>query len=78
MSGLVENGLCPWGSPAILFEDNGCHTFFQSLEVVPISLAMRPPFGLLFSEKFIGNGEVRGHRVDLDCRPARVPTPLAL
>ena len=35
----VENGLCHGTSPAILLEDNGCHTLFQALQVVPIFLS---------------------------------------
>ena len=53
MCDLVENGLRLWGGPAILFEDHWCHSLVQRLEVVAVSLAICPAFGLFFSEKFL-------------------------
>ena len=67
----------PGGGPAVLLEDTGRHTFFQSLKVIPISLAVCPAFGVFFSEKLVGNGEVWGHRVDLDVQPEFGPCRLS-
>ena len=69
MDDLVEDGLRPGGGSAILFEDQRCHALVQRLEVIALSLAIGPAFGLLFSEKFLGYAELWGHRVDLDIQP---------
>ena len=69
MDDPVEDGLCPGGSSAILFKDNRRHSLVERLEVVAFSLLMYPAFGHFFSEKFLGNAELVGYRVDFDIQP---------
>ena len=39
------------------------------VKITPVLLTISPAFGLLFSEKFTGDREIRGHGVDADVKP---------
>ena len=47
----VEYGLCPWGSPAILFQHHRGHSLLKGLQVEAISLPVCSALGEFFSEK---------------------------
>ena len=57
----IEDHLCPGGSSPKLFQDNGCHSSVQGLEVVSIALSTGTALGLFFSQQFLGDCQVGGH-----------------
>ena len=50
MNESLEERLCPWGGPAMLFQDYRDHALFQPIEVKPL-LAVCAAFSKFFSEK---------------------------
>ena len=60
----LEDGMCPWGSAAILLKHHR-----NIVEVIPMSLAICSALGLFFSEKFARHRQARGHGVDAHVKP---------
>ena len=48
----LEDGMCPWGSTAILLKHHRNHASIKLVEVIPMPLAICSALGLFFSEKF--------------------------
>ena len=65
----LEDGMCPWGSTAILFKHHRDHALIKLVEVIPVSLTIASALSLLFSEKFTGDWQVGSHRVDSHIKP---------
>ena len=65
----LKDGVCSWGSAPMLLKHHRNHASIKLVEVIPVSLTVRPAFGLFFSEKFTGRWQARGHSVDADIKP---------
>ena len=65
----LEDGMCPWGSTAVLFKHHRDHALVKLIKVIPVSLTIASALSLLFSEKFTGDRKVGGHRVDSHIKP---------
>ena len=66
---MSEYRMCPWGSAPVLLKHHRDHTLIKLIQVISVTLTIASAFGLLFSEKFTGHREIRGHCVDADVEP---------